>query len=299
MTDLLSKLSQETADTVERAGPSVVRVEARRRLPASGIAWSPDGLIVTAHHVVERDDNIKVGLSDGNSVSATLVGRDPATDIAVLRAENGALERTASDRVTTTPRVGHLALALGRPGQSVLATLGIVSALGDAWRTPAGGSIDRYLQTEVVMYPGFSGGPLIDAAGEVVGLNTSALLRGTAITVPTATLKRVVDTLVEHGRVRRGYLGVGAEPVRLSDGLATDLSQETGLLVASVASGSPADKSGLLVGDIIVSLDGEPMVHMDSLMAQLGSEIIGRKTDVRLVRGGKMEDLSIAIGERT
>ena len=298
MAELLSRVSEDMADTVERAGPSVVRVEARRRLPASGIAWSPDGLIVTAHHVIERDDNIKVGLSDGTSAPATLVGRDPATDIAVLRAENVGLERPASDRAATAPRVGHLVLALGRPGHGVLATLGIVSALGTAWRTPAGGSIDRYFQTDVVMYPGFSGGPLVDAEGEIVGLSTSALLRGTAITVPTATLKRVVDTLVEHGRIRRGYLGVGTQPVRLSDRLATDVDQETGLLVASVESGSPADKGGLLVGDIIVSLDGQATVHMDSLMTMLGSDSVGHKAAVRVVRGGKVSDLTVAIEER-
>ena len=298
MAELLSRLSEDLADTVDQAGPSVVRVEARRRLPASGIVWSPDGVIVTAHHVIERDDNIKVGLPNGRSVAASLVGRDPTIDVAVLRVRDDALEGPASNGDMGEPRVGHMVLALGRPGQSVLATLGIVSALGDAWRTPAGGSIDRYLQTDLVMYPGFSGGPLVDAAGHILGLNTSALLRGTAITVPAATLERVVETLLAHGRIRRGYLGVGVQPVRLPDGLVTEVSQETGLLVASVESGGPADKGGLLVGDIIVSIDGAPSVHMDSLLAQLGGDRVGHEASLPLVRGGKPHEITVVIGER-
>jgi S1-C subfamily serine protease len=298
MAELLSRLSEDLADTVDQAGPSVVRVEARRRLPASGIVWSPDGVIVTAHHVIERDDNIKVGLPNGRSVAASLVGRDPTIDVAVLRVRDDALEGPASNGDMGEPRVGHMVLALGRPGQSVLATLGIVSALGDAWRTPAGGSIDRYLQTDLVMYPGFSGGPLVDAAGHILGLNTSALLRGTAITVPAATLERVVETLLAHGRIRRGYLGVGVQPVRLPDGLVTEVSQETGLLVASVESGGPADKGGLLVGDIIVSIDGAPSVHMDSLLAQLGGDRVGHEASLHLVRGGKPHEITVVIGER-
>ncbi|MCH8206774.1 MAG: serine protease, partial [Chloroflexi bacterium] len=223
MAELLSRLSEDLADTVDQAGPSVVRVEARRRLPASGIVWSSDGVIVTAHHVIERDDNIKIGLPDGSSVAASLVGRDPTTDVAVLKARDGVLERPASKGGAGAPRVGHMVLALGRPGQSVLATLGIVSALGDAWRTPAGGSVDRYLQTDLVMYPGFSGGPLVDAAGQVLGLNTSALLRGVSLTVPVPTLRRVVDDLLAHGRVRRARLGIGIQPTRLPQPMADQL----------------------------------------------------------------------------
>ena len=299
MAELLSRLSEDLADTVDQAGPSVVRVEARRRLPASGIVWSSDGVVVTAHHAIERDDNIKVGLPDGRSVAASLVGRDPTTDVAVLRVLDGAPERPASNGGAGEQRVGHMVLALGRPGRGVLATLGIVSALGDAWRTPAGGSVDRYLQTDVVMYPGFSGGPLVDAAGHIVGLNTSALLRGAAITVPTTTLERVVETLLAHGKIRRGYLGLGAQPVRLPDALVTEVKQETGLLVASVESDSPADKGGLLVGDIIVSIDGTPSVHMDSLIAELGGDSVGHEASLHLVRGGKSHEITIVIGERT
>jgi S1-C subfamily serine protease len=309
VTEVLQDLSDALAATVKAAGSSVVRVEARRRLPASGIIWSSDGVIVTAYHVVERDENISVGLPDGQSVPATLVARDPTTDLAVLRAQvpttSGAQVPTPSEAVPPTwadpdkLSVGHLVLALGRPGRTAQATLGIVSALGESWRTPAGGRIDRYLQTDVVMYPGFSGGPLVDVAGQVLGLNTSALLRGVSLTVPTPTLSEVVQTLLTHGRVRRGYLGVGAQPVRLPAGLGQQLGQETALLLVSVEPGSPADQGGLLLGDTIVALDGQPIRHMDDLLALLSSDRVGETMPVRIVRGGQVQELQVVVGERT
>jgi S1-C subfamily serine protease len=282
---------------VEFVGPGVVAVEARRRLPASGIVWSPDGVVVTAHHVVESDENISVGLADGRSVAARLVGRDPTTDLAVLRAEASGLKPVAwagADGV----RVGHLVLALGRPGETVMATLGVVSALGASWRTPAGGRLDRYLQTDVVMYPGFSGGPLVDAEGKVLGLNTSALLRGISLTVPASTLRKVTETLLAHGRVRRGYLGVGSQPVRLPAALAQEMGQETGLLLVSVEPDSPAEKSGLFLGDIIIALAGQPIRHVDDLLAGLSGDRVGESVPVRIVRGGKVQELKVVIGER-
>jgi S1-C subfamily serine protease len=298
MTEILSNLSAALADVADRGGQGVVRVEARRRLPASGIIWSADGLVVTAHHVVRRDDNISVGLPDGRAVSATLVGRDPTTDLAVLRAEATDLTPVAwvaPDEL----RVGHIVLALGRPGRTIQATLGIVSALGDEWRTPAGGKLDRYLQTDVVMYPGFSGGPLVDAAGQVLGLNTSALLRGVSLTVPAPTVRRVVEALQAHGRMRRGFLGVGAQAVRLPEAVARQVGQETGLLLVSVNPGGPAEKAGLLLGDTIVSLDDHPVRHMDDLLALLSAERVGVTTSVRFVRGGQVQEQSVVIGERT
>jgi S1-C subfamily serine protease len=297
MTEILSSLSQALADVADQGGRGLVRVEARRRLPASGIVWSADGLIVTAHHVVRREDNIPVGLPDGQTVPATLVGRDPTTDLALLRAEATGLTPAAwaaSDEL----RVGHLVLALGRPGRSVQATLGIVSALGDAWRTAAGGQVDRYLQTDVVMYPGFSGGPLVDPAGKVLGLNTSALLHGVSLTVPAPTVQRVVEMLQAHGRVRRGFLGVGTQPVRLPEEVARQLGQETGLLLASVDPGSPAGKAGLLLGDTIVSLGNEQVRHLDDLSALLSADRVGAEVPVRILRGGQLQELRVVVGER-
>ncbi|MGD2049853.1 MAG: trypsin-like peptidase domain-containing protein [Chloroflexota bacterium] len=296
MANVLSELSEALAQTVESAGPGIVRVEGRRRLPASGILWSADGIVVTANHVVKQDSNIGVGLPDSQTVQAELVGRDPSTDLAVLKVEANGL--SPATRAVDSLQVGHMVLALGRPGRTVQATLGIVSALGDSWRTNMGGQIDRYLQTDVVMYPGFSGGPLVSAGGEVLGLNTSALLRGVSLTVPAATLERVVSALVTHGRLRRGYLGVSTQPVRLPAAVKQELDQETGLLVVSVEPDSPADKAGLVMGDAIVGL-GEAIVrHHDDLLAQLSGEQVGQKTPIKIVRGGEVRNLNVTIGER-
>lgn len=297
MPEILSTISNELAATVAAAGPGVVRVEGRRRMHASGIVWA-EGVIVTAHHVIESDEGLRVGLADGRTVSATLAGRDPTTDLAVLRVPASDLQVPAwSDGEGL--KVGHLVLALGRPGETVRATLGIVSALGESWRTPAGGRLDRYVQTDIVMYPGFSGGPLVDVAGRVIGLNTSALLRGVSLAVPTATLRRIVETLLAQGRIRRAYLGIGAQPARLSPALAQQLGQETGLLLVAVEPGSPADRSGLIVGDVIVALDGQAMRQMDDLFAFLGSERIGTTATARLLRAGQLRELTVQIGERS
>jgi len=299
MSEILTSLSSALAETVEKAGSSVVRVEGRSRLPASGIVWSADGVIVTAHHVLEQDENIKVGLPGGETVSATLVGRDPTTDLAVLRAPATGLAVPTWAEADQL-KVGHLVLALGRPGRNVRATLGIVSALGRGWQTPAGGAIDRYLQSDVTMYPGFSGGPMVDAPGRFLGVNSSALLRGgSTITIPTATVRQVAETLLAHGRVRRGYLGVGAQPSRLPQALADQLGQETGLLLISVEPDSPAEKARLFMGDTIVSLDHQRVRHLDDLFALLTGDRVGRSVPVRILRGGQTHDLSVTIGERT
>lgn len=297
MTEVLKDLSDSLAAAVEAAGPGIVRVEARRRLPASGIVWSADGVIVTAHHVVERDENIEVGLSGGETVPATLVGRDPTVDLAVLRVE--ASDLTPLDWAAPEDlRAGHLVLALGRPGRTVQATLGVVSALGDSWRTPAGGQLDRYLQTDVVMYPGFSGGPLVDVNGQGLGLTTSALLRGVSLALPATSLRQGVETLLTHGRVRRGYLGVGAQPARLPAALEEQLGQETGLLLVSVEPDSPADDAGLLLGDTIVALDGETVRQLDDLLALLSGDRVGKSVPIQVVRGGQVQQLTVTVGER-
>lgn len=302
MASVLQDFSDALALTVEGTGSAVVRVEARRRLPATGIVWSAAGVIVTAHHVVEQDDHVGIGLHDGRTLSARLLGRDPTTDVAVLQAQigQGQLPLTVPTWADPTDlRVGHLALALGRPGQRVLATFGIVSALGEGWRTPAGGEVDHYLQSDVVMLPGFSGGPLVDAAGHIIGMNTSAMLRGVSLTIPAPTLRRVVETILSHGHVRRGYLGVSAQAARLPALLAQQLQQESGLLLGSVEADGPADKAGLFMGDTLISLDSQPVRHLDDLMALLTGERVGRPLSARIVRGGQVQTLDVVIGERS
>lgn len=295
--EAVQQFSESLAAIVERAGSAVVRVEARRRVPGSGVVWSADGTIVTADHVIEREDDIRVGLPEGQAVAATLVGRDPSTDIAVLRVQASGLTAPAwSDGGSA--KVGHLVMALGRPGRTVRARLGIITALGDTWRAPTGGELDRYLEADVAVRVGFSGGPLLDMAGGVLGMNTAGLLRDAALTVPAPTLRRVVGMLLTHGRIRRGYLGVGAHPVRLPAALRQQLGQETGLIVVSIEPGSPAERGGLLLGDVLVALDGQPVRHHDDVQARLTAESVGTSVGIGLIRGGEAKELRVAIGER-
>lgn len=296
MSNLLAELSNGLADAAQTAGQSIVRVDARQRMPASGIAWAND-LVVTAHHVVERDESIAIGLPDGGQASAVVVGRDPSTDLALLRVDAASLTPPAWLEDGDL-RVGQFALALGRPGRTVQATLGVVSALGSSWRTGAGGLIDRYLQTDVVMYAGFSGGPLVDVAGRVAGLNSSALARGVSVSLPTTTVRRVVEALLAHGKVRRGYLGVSTQRIRLSGAMAEQTGQETGLLVNQVVEGSPAEAGGLFLGDTILAVAGEPVRHHDDLLARLSGDRVGAAVPFRILRGGQVMDVPVVIGER-
>ncbi|MFQ5942852.1 MAG: S1C family serine protease [Anaerolineales bacterium] len=296
MANVVEGVSKELAGIVEAAGSTVVRVEGRRRLPASGIVWSKGGIVVTAHHVVKRDDQLRVGIVDDEQFEAELVGRDPTTDLAVLKVEG--VESTVAEAAGLDAlSVGHLVLALGRPGRTVQATLGIVSALGTSWRTAAGGMIDRYLQTDVVMYPGFSGGPLVSADGKVIGLNTSEL-RGVSLTIPSETIDRVVDSILSHGKVRRGYLGVGVQPVNLPEALADELGQETGLILISVEPDSAAEAGGLTLGDTLLSVHGEPVRQLDDLLNLLSGELVGQEVNVRVLRGGGVREQKITVGER-
>lgn len=297
MTDTLLALSNSLAELVATAGPGVVRVEARRRMPASGIVWSADGIILTANHVVQRDDDMHIGLADGATVSATLVGRDPSTDIAVLKADASGLSPIARAE-NGDLAVGHLALALGRPGKTVQATLGIVSALGDGWRTRMGGQVDRYLQTDVVMYPGFSGGPLVGAGARLYGLNTSGLLQGVSLALPIATLERVATALMAHGRMQRGYLGVSTQRARLPQALRDELGQKSGLLIVGVEDGSPAEAGGLTLGDTIIGIADATVQRHEDLLVQLGGDLVGQKVPVKILRGGEVRTLNVKIGER-
>jgi S1-C subfamily serine protease len=296
MTQVLLDLSNALVANVKAVEPSLARVEARRRQPASGVVWSAEGLVVTAHHVIKRDNGISVGLSDGQTVAATLVGRDPSTDLALLRTEAQDLTPPTWAEADALA-VGHPVLAVARPGLTVQATLGIVSALGGSWRTRRRGQVDHYLQTDVLMYPGFSGSALVDAAGQVVGVNTSALVRGASVALPTTTVRRVVETLLTHGRVRRSYLGVRGQPVHLPRELAEQLKQKTGMLLLLVEPDSPAGRGGLNLGDTIVALDDQPVRHPDDLLAFLDSTPSGA-VQVRILRGGQVQELEVVFEER-
>ncbi len=297
MSTHLQSFSDELAALTQRASQQIVRVEGRSRLPASGIVYSTDGIIVTAHHVVERNDNLRIGLPTGENIDATLVGRDPGVDLAVLR-----VQQSMPDAATWIEagdlHVGNLILAVGRPGKNVQAAIGVVSAVGGAWRTGAGSEIDHYLQTDVVMYPGFSGGALLTMDGRIAGVNSSALVRGASVTIPATTVRRVVETLLTHGHVPRGYLGVGLQPVRLDATLQEALSQQTGLMLMSVEVDSPAAQGGLLQGDVLVTLDGAPVRQLDELQALLSSERAGKTVPVRFIRAGAVQEKQVTIGQK-
>ena len=295
MSELLSQLSNALAATVEQASPAVVRVHGRSRLPASGVVWDADGVIVTTHHGLEQDTDITVGLPSGEVLPAVLAGRDPGTDIAALRVETGGLKPATWGQADEL-KVGHLVLALGRPGSGIQSTMGIVSVLRQEWRTPTGGTLDHYLQTDLTMYPGFSGGPLVDVSGRALGVNTSAFSRGAGLTITTPTLEKVMAMLLTHGKVQRGYLGVGAQPTRLPGNLIEQLGQETGLLLTSVEPESPAATSGLFLGDTLISLAQQPVRHLDDLFALLTGERIGTSVPMRILRGGQLHELSVTVG---
>jgi S1-C subfamily serine protease len=276
---------------------SVVRVEGRRRMAASGVVLSGDGLVVTAHHVLERDEEIQVGLAGGEKSAAKILGRDPSTDLALLKLEAGK-PGAAPWAEAAAARVGEIVLALGRPGNEVMATLGVVSALEGSWRSPLGGSVDRYLQSDVVMYPGFSGGALLTAEGKVIGVNTSGLLRGVSVALPTETVRRVAEALAKHGKIRRGYLGVGVQAVRIPETQAKKVGQDTGLMVLTLEPESPASKAGILIGDVLLALGEDALADLDGLMAALSPDRVNQDLSARLMRGGESHTVKVRIGER-
>lgn len=298
-TGALLGLSNNMADAVERAGRSIVAINGRHHTPSSGLHWK-EGVIVTAAHTIERDGAIPVTLPDGSTVQAASAGSDSSTDLAVLRIENASLP-VADIGDSSTLKVGHLALAVARPGEVGLsATMGAISALGPAWRTWSGGQIDSFIRPDLTLYPGFSGGPLVSGEGKVVGLNTSGLSRSMALAIPTATVERVVGQLLSKGRVARGYLGVGLQPVRLPESLvqSAGLSGGVGLIVVSIETGSPAERAGLFVGDILVSLDGRQVEDPRDVQSVLGPDSVGKTIPAQIVRGGKVEEASLTIAER-
>ena len=295
---VLESLSNDLAGAVDRAGQSVVAIHARRRIPASGIHWRP-GIIVAAHHTIQRDDDITVSLVDGTTAAATLAGRDPTTDLAVLKVDDAKVP-VASLADGAGIRVGALVLALGRPGSAVTASLGVISTVGGEWRTWHGGSIDRFVRLDISIYDGFSGGPLVDAAGRVLGVNTSGLSRGAALAIPVTTVNRVVDQLLKSGRVARGYLGLGMQAVRLPAPLVERLSlpNDVGLMVVSAEPGGPGDTAGILIGDVLIAIADKPVGDPTEVLSLLGGDQIGKSLATRIIRAGESKTVSITIGER-
>jgi S1-C subfamily serine protease len=297
MSNTLREFSNDLSTAVEKGGASTILVDARKRYPASGIAYAAD-LVLTADHVVTREDDIRVVLPDGKSLSASIAGRDPGSDLALLRLSEKALTPA---KTSDSVKVGQLVLALGRPNSAGMqASWGIVTAISGPARTSRGGLLDQYIQTETTPYPGFSGGPLVNTEGEVLGLNTSGLTRGSSLTIPAKVAWQIADTLAKHGSVKRGYLGVRTQPVEIGDAARKDLKREQahGLLVLWLEEGGPAEKAGLLVGDILVAVSGQAVGDADDLFAALGNDTVGKSIGVEVLRGGRPETVTVTVGER-
>lgn len=294
----LGEFSNELAAAVEKAGASTVLVDGRRRYPASGIAYAAD-LVLTADHVLTREDNINVSAADGKVMTAALAGRDAGSDLALLRLAERSL--TPARTAEALPKVGSLVLAIGRPSKAGLqASWGIVRAVGGPTRTGRGGMLEQYIQTETISYPGFSGGPLANSEGLVLGLNTSGLTHGGALTIPTKTAWRIAEALAKHGTVKRGYLGVRTQAVSIPESGQKALArqQEHGLLILWLEEKGPAEAGGLLVGDILVAVEGQAVEDPDDLFAALGSDTVGRPVQVEVLRGGQPVRVAVTVTER-
>jgi S1-C subfamily serine protease len=296
----LASLSNDLAAAVEQAAASVVTVYGRQRMPATGIVWTDGGLIVSANHVVERDEDIHIDTPVGQHLSTNVVGRDPNSDLVLLKIDEA--ELTPAVRASREPKVGQLVLAVGRPGKSgPMASLGVIGLVGgkgarDQRRTHLG----NFLKTDAAMLPGFSGGPLVDAWGEILGLNSSTLGRGSGFTLPNATIDKVVASLQQHGKVRRGFLGVSAQAVAVNDQLAESLGLESkrALVIVGLEEGGPAVQQGLFIGDIIASVGGTAVGSVDQLMELLSGDVVGQEVEVAIIRGGELMSKSIVAGER-
>jgi S1-C subfamily serine protease len=296
---MLETISNEFASAAEKVGSSVVAVHARRWRPTSGIEWKK-GVVVTVHHGVQRDEDIKVLLGGGRVVSAKLAGRDPSTDIAVLRIEEGSSGAPDLGDASSL-RLGHLVLALGRTRHGdLVASSGIIGGISGEWRNRRGGNLDQHIRLDLALYPGFSGGPLVNARGEVVGINTQGLGQGRAVTVPVATVNRVVEELLKTGRIARPYLGIAMQPVEVPENMRSKLPAETraGLLVVHVENGGPGEKAGVFLGDVLFEVAGKTVEHMHAIQDSLATAKVGDVLGVRIIRAGEIKPVSITLGER-
>jgi S1-C subfamily serine protease len=292
---LLTTFSNQMADAVAAASPSVVQVHGRRR-PASGLVYA-DNVVLTTARAIGREDGLHVRTHDGRTLDGELAGWDPATGLAVLRA-NG-LNIPAALVATAPPRVGSIALAVARSWSNGLtASAGIVSIIGGPLPTGRGRAIDEVIRTTAPMHDGFAGGAFVDTTGQLLGIATATAIRGLGVVIPASIAWKTAAALVEHGAVKRGFLGVGGQVVRLGESQRPPDGREHALLVISVTPDTPAATAGLLVGDIIVEFDGHPVESPEDLLALLQGDRVGRTVPVHLLRGGSWHDATVTIGTR-
>ncbi|MCC7054923.1 MAG: trypsin-like peptidase domain-containing protein [Gemmatimonadaceae bacterium] len=295
----LAAFSDQLADAVSAAAASVVAVHARPRLASTGVHWR-DGVIVTTDATVKRTDDIAVTMPDGTRVTATLAGRDAGTDLAALRIPTGLLP-VAPRAAAADLRPGHLVLALARTGgDGHHATAGVVSSVGEAWRTWRGGTLDRRIQSDIELFPGFGGGPLVTASGGVAGINSGGMSKPLCVTIPDTTIDRILDAVLNRGYVARGWLGASMQSVRFSDSATAKLGFDGrgGLVVLDVEHDSPAAHGGVMIGDVLVRIDEVRIAQHDDVLAFLGSDRVGTTVQLQVVRGGEVVILPVTIGER-
>jgi S1-C subfamily serine protease len=292
----LASLADSTAELVERAARSVVAVHSGGRRPASGIHWR-SGIVVTAEEVLEQDENIKLALPGGRLGEASLAGRDPTTDVAVLRFQPDGLPVAAT--TSAALRAGETVLAVGSYEGSPLAALGIVALAGGPWHSTRGGTIDNFIRLDLALSPLGEGGALVNAHGQVVAMTVLGP-RHRAIAIPASTIERSVDQLLARGQVFRGYLGAGLRPIgrgRASGGAAGS-DEGRGVLVVSIDPEGPSRRAGLLLGDIVTAWNGKPIARVREVMQLLGPESVGTTVDLSLTRGGAPAALQVVVGER-
>ncbi|MGB9403866.1 MAG: trypsin-like peptidase domain-containing protein [Candidatus Acidiferrales bacterium] len=295
----LVELSNALAQSTDHAAANVAAVHTEKRGSSSGVVWRP-GVVVTAEHALRRDEEIHLTLPDGRVVAATLAGRDPSTDIAVLKCAEAATAISEFGDVASL-KPGSLALVVGRTRASgPVAGLAVVSLVVAERHTWAGASLAPYVRLDISLQPTAAGGVVIDAHGRAVGMATPRFARFGAIAIPAPTVNRVVDVLLEKGRIPRGYLGVGLQSVRLPDALRQSLqrSEKGAAIVLEVEPNGPANKAGIVIGDILVSLAGRSVTRLEDIHSQLQGEAIGKSLALKFIRGGAIQETNIVVGER-
>ncbi len=294
--NILKALSNQMADAVEKVSPAIVKVNGRQRQPASGIVFG-DNLVLTADHVLEREEDITIETADKRTLSAQFVGRDVSTDLAVLRVEG--LNTTAASVAASAGRVGEYVLLVGRPSsESLMASGGIISAVGGPLKIGQQVNLEKYIQTDATPYPGFSGGALIDAEGAVIGLTTTGLARGVTLVVPASVAMNIANNIAQHGTVKRGFLGIGSQLVDIPPAQRAGREQAQGLLLVKVETDSPAAQGGLLVGDILLALDGKNVTSTEELQGLLSGDRVGKAVPVEVIRGGALQTVQVTIGTK-
>lgn len=298
MANPFTALSEHVTAMVAAAGKSVVAIHARHRFASSGVHWAP-GIIVTAEHTIRRDEDITITAPDGSTLAAELAGRDAGTDLAVLKVEG--LKASVAARATNfKPQPGALLATIGRSKDSEIVALGPLASISPESRTWRGGRLDQVLRLGMDLHPGASGGAVVDSEGKLIGIATAALSRVSAFAIPLATVERAAKHLITHGRIPRGYIGVGLQPIALPEHLIKELKRPAGtaLIVISVGDDTPAGRAGVTIGDILLELGGRVTQSPEDVHLLLDSQSIGTKLAARILRGGKPVDVTVTVSER-